>query len=202
MVSTIAMEIEPMRLLITCIALLLTILGGPAHAACWPGVTTVGTVASSIAEGRYVGGWAIGTDGDYAFCLVASRNDYALRHPAIATGLTPSEIAAAYWQANVAGDCSSGTADRVLLAVCDAAYFAGAGTRPPPPHAVRPNGTYLTRPTYPVLAGVRSKTSNGSVPIKDATGRATACDPAETLREGSSIYRRVKATPGTVALCT
>lgn len=62
------------------------------------------------------------------------------------------------------------------------------------PYVVAKNGTSLTRPTYPFVAGVRNATSNGTV----AVGATCSCVEGRIV-EGSTAYCLVK--PETVAVC-
>lgn len=158
----------------------------------------------STDAGRFGAWWCPGEWGDWRAALLVMRTGYALKHPAVSAATSPASVAEAYWRANVSGDCLAvdlANSDPAMHGLCVAAYNAARATRPLPPYIVRSNGAYATRPTYPVVAGVRSKTSNGTVPIKDAAGRPTACNKAQTIKEGSSMYMQVKRTVDTVALC-
>ncbi len=66
---------------------------------------------------------------------------------------------------------------------------------PSPVWKVKPNGTYTTRPAYPIVNGVRSTTS---------TARATigaVCDMSVRSVEGTSSYGAHDSTRSTVTLC-
>ena len=156
------------------------------------------TVDNQVAN--YAAWWKLADNGDYATCLLGARSGYVIKHPVLSTTATMAEKVAAYWALNVTVDCSTG-ADNLLMQACDQGWVDAQATKPPPPYAVRPNGTNATRPTYPVVNGVLGPSSNGRVDVKDATGRQTACDPREVVKVGTSTYMRVKATPGTAALC-
>lgn len=122
-------------------------------------------------------------------------------HPS-ARGADAEQVGGDYWRINVKQTCDS-TIDVVLIDLCATAMRHAWTTLPLPPYVVRSNGSYATRPTYPVVNGVRSKSSNGSVLVKSADdGRPTACNPVQTIREGSSTYMQVKRTVNTVALCS
>lgn len=73
-----------------------------------------------------------------------------------------------------------------------------ANTPPPVRYVVKPNGTYLTRPTYPFVDGVRGTTSNGKVSILTDL-KPTPCDCTSRSVEGSSTYCGVAAA--SLALC-
>jgi hypothetical protein len=174
-----------------------------AHAApeppsCWLVTNAKGYTVGSSDAGQFAAWWCPDGAGDWDMALLVSRSGYTLKHPTLPAGASPAATADAYWRANVAVDCFTVIADAAMSGLCDRAWDAGRLTRPLPPFIVRPNGTALTRPTYPVINGVRSTLSNGTVPILDAHGRPTACDPVQKL--GS--YMRVKRTPDLVALCS
>ena len=140
--------------------------------------------------------------GDWRMFRLAQRSGTVIAHPVPAfLTLDVEQVGAAYWKANVKQTCD-GTTDVKLIDLCAAAMRRGLQTLPPPPYVVRTNGSYATRPTYPVVNGVRSTVSNGTVQIRDADGRGVACNPAQAIREGSSTYMQVKRTLNTVALCT
>lgn len=177
----------------------------PEPPTCWVVTDARGYTMGSTDAGRYGAWWCPGAWGDWSLALLVMRTGYALKHPAASAATSPASVAEAYWRANVAIDCFApdlDATDPAMYGLCSAAYTAARATRPLPPYIVRNNGGYSTRPTYPVVAGVRSKTSNGTVPIKDAGGRPTACNRAQTIKEGSSTYMQVKRTVDTVALCT
>lgn len=187
------------------IALFLTLLllasqasAQPTPPTCSPITTAKGFTAAAFTIGKMAAYWCPDAWGDWTMVTQAARSDYTLKHPT--WGATPAAIVEAYWRENVTVNCAApGDGDLALL--CAEARHAALQTRPLPPYIVRVNGTSATRPTYPVVAGVRSKTSNGSVPIRDARGRPVACNAAQSVKEGSSTYMQVKRTANTVALC-
>ncbi len=157
-----------------------------------------GYTMGTTEDGRHSAWWCLRGDGDWSMALLVMKAGYVLIHPVVAATATPVETALAYWNANVTERCFVTNPDEAVHRLCDAAYSAGLGTRPLPPFVVRTNGVAPTRPTYPVVNGVRSMTSNGVVLVRDAQGRPTPCNPAQKL--GS--YMQVKRTPDLVALCS
>lgn len=160
-------------------------------------VAGTATHAETRTDWKFAAWWTVASHGDYGLCSLVARADYVILHPILPATASIPERVAAYYAANVKGSCADAEPDKALLYACDVAWLTAGSTRPAPPYAVRSNGTSKTRPTYPVVNGVRGTFSNGSVPIKDDSGRATACDQSE--RVGN--YMRVKRVPGTVALC-
>lgn len=185
--------------------LLLLLLGSPAQAQtlppepaeCYVTSGARGYTMGQTPDGTYGAWWCLDTvTADWKMAFVFARTNYVLVHPQVPAGTSDLDTLKAYWVANVTLGCNA--ADAAITRLCDAAHNAALDTRPLPPFIVRPNGLALTRPTYPVVNGVRSTTSNGTVPILDPYGRATGCNPVERLGN----YMRVKSTPGTVALCS
>lgn len=74
-----------------------------------------------------------------------------------------------------------------------------ANTPAPVRYVVKPNSTYLTRPTYPFVSGVRGTTSNGKVSVLTDL-KPTPCDCTSRSVEGSSTYCGV--APASLALCS
>lgn len=157
-----------------------------------------GYTMGTTEDGRHSAWWCLRGHGDYEMALLVMKAGYVLIHPTVPVAATPVETALAYWNANVTESCFVTNPDEAVHRLCDAAYSAALATRPLPPFVVRTNGTALTRPTYPVVNGVRSLTSNGVVSVRDARGRPTPCNAAQKL--GS--YMQVKRTPDLVALCS
>jgi hypothetical protein len=173
----------------------------PPAPSCWTVNGAVGYSMGKSSEGMYAAWWCPDAAGDWALFTLIMRTDYVLKHPATLPGAAPADVALAYWRENVTIDCGAPVPTQTDANLCNAARTAGMATRPPPAFVVRPNGTAKTRPTYPLVAGVRGTVSNGTVSILDATGRATACNPNEKIGTGASTYMQVKGIPGTVALC-
>lgn len=65
-----------------------------------------------------------------------------------------------------------------------------------PAFTVARNGTYADRPTYPVVDGLRGRTSNGRATV----GAACTCTAGNEFLEGTVRYCLVRA--GSVAICT
>jgi hypothetical protein len=168
---------------------------------CWTVSGATGYTMTTTDDGVIAAWWCPDSFGDWSLVTLTMRAGYVLKHPAIPASAAATDIALAYWKENVTIDCAVPTPTQADANLCNAAKAAGLKTRPAPQFVVRPNGTAKTRPTYPLAGGVRGTVSNGSVDVIDATGRPTACNPAEKLVVGSSTYMQVKRTPGTVALC-
>jgi hypothetical protein len=172
---------------------------------CWPTLGGQGYVEGAQAgalAGEWAAWWCLGADGDWHRVMLVARAGYAVQPPAAAASADQASRWSARWSANVRQSCST-TTDVVLIDLCAAATRAARATMPLPPWIVRPNGSYTTRPMYDLVGGVRSKTASGSVPIRDASGRPTACNYAVRVVEGSSVYAQVpRVTPVRVALCS
>lgn len=204
-----------MKRVIQLLAILL--LAGAAHAQqpptqapeppnCWVVTDARGYTIGSTDAGRFGAWWCPGAWGDWALARLVVRTGYALKHPAVSAATSPASVAEAYWRANVATDCLApglAASDPAMYGLCAAAHTAALATRPLPPWIVRPNGSYATRPMYDLVGGVRSKTASGSVLIRDATGRPTACNHAVRVVEGGNVYAQIPhVEPVRVALCS
>lgn len=168
--------------------LILLLLCGTAHAAppCWPSdVGGSGTVAVSGGDdtGQWVGWWC--PDGQrYG---VAAITGYALKHPP-GPHASVAAMLSAYWALNVTSPWT------LELGMLQWDMVQALEASRPPAWKVAPNGSYTTRPAYPVVDGV--------IGTKEA-GRATVgqpCDCSAPIKRSAVTYC---AAPGSalVTVC-
>lgn len=171
---------------------------------CWPTLGGQGYVEGEQAgqlAGEWAAWWCLGPDGDWRRVIVVAKAGYVAR-PASSAATDQASRWSARWTANVRESCST-TSDVAVIDLCAAATRASTRTMPLPPWIVRPNGSYTTRPMYDLVNGVRSRTASGTVNIRDASGRPTACNYAVRVVEGSSVYAQIpNVEPVRVALCS
>jgi hypothetical protein len=171
---------------------------------CWPTLGGQGYVEGEQGTplaGAWAAWWCLGSQGDWRLVVVVAKAGYVPQPAASSAGDQASRWSAR-WSTNVREHCDT-TVDVVLIDLCAAARRAARATLPLPPWIVRANGSYTTRPMYDLVAGVRSKTASGTVSIRDASGRPTACNYAVRVVEGSSVYAQIpNVEPVRVALCS
>lgn len=176
-----------------CAGLFVT-LAASAQAAppCWPanvGGSGSQWLYSHNDKGQWIGWWC--PDGR-PYGAVALRS-YSIKHPS-GPHASASDMLSAYWALNV------GTVTPETSALWGEMMFALPSIEPPAPAAPAPwtvatNGSYTTRPAYPVIDGAVGTKEAGRAPV------GQPCDCNAPINRGSTTYCAAPGLPALVTVC-
>jgi hypothetical protein len=156
----------------------------PTAPPCWPssvGGSGSATLSNSNPTGHWVGWWC--PDGKpYG---VAALRSYSIKHPPARTNI--ADTLAAYWALNV------GEYVMAMRPLYSEMFFALPEIQPPQ-WTVAKNGSYPTRPAYPVAGGVVGTKEAARAPV------GQPCDCSAPINRGSATY--CAAPPPNAALVT
>jgi hypothetical protein len=170
------------------------IVGGSGEGFVWGG---------NVVDGQYAGWWCElpgEPRGQWRKVGVISLHGYVLKHPANVVFKTPAEMAAAYWDLNVAAMTTAGSPPAQWI-LKEAMYAALDATKPAPPPAqtwVVQTALSGSRPLYSVVNGALVSTTQRTPALASPP---TMCDCSAKTVIGTSTYCPTTTSAPLVALC-